>query len=379
MALVNFIPLALEIRSEISADLRAFVPIDPEPAQAVVDRSGCFLGVAGLVSVLDAENESAAVMAGEEPVKKCGARPADVQKTGRRGSETNADVGVHGLLQLMHRVQRSATIREKFCPTRRRACRSPGRLILATRPFLASKLRTRSIAAYPMSETALNCSQRRIARRCRGRGRARQSLDGERIGLEEVFRHEGVEEGALFRQDAGGTPDVLSQVPAKLFLQVEELFCVGAGFDGDRARRCSRRRETLGGVPRCRRRSPSATRQARGARSGANQAAKSHASRPGPQLPPREKVLSGTSRPDRRHDGQEKSLGNADVAPLGRRRKTGPLAPQPRGIVSLLPPVRRHPRVRIPTRVSIFPPAAARTAHLHATTFRAGCDRGDKQ
>ena len=94
MAFVNLVALTLEIRPKVAAGVRAFIPIQAEPAQAIVDRGRGFLGVAGFVRVLDAQNKRAAVMAREKPVEERGARAADVQVTGRRRSKADAN-GVH--------------------------------------------------------------------------------------------------------------------------------------------------------------------------------------------------------------------------------------------------------------------------------------------
>ena len=110
MPLVNVVALALEIRPEIAANLRTFVPIEPEPAQPVVDRRGRFLGVARLVRILDAQDERAAVMPREEPVEQRGARAADVQIAGGRWSEANADGEFMRKRFLAQRPQRSQRI-----------------------------------------------------------------------------------------------------------------------------------------------------------------------------------------------------------------------------------------------------------------------------
>src|SRR5204863_2072351 len=93
--LVNIRSLALQIRSEISAHMRTFIPIETEPAQSFIDRGGCFFGIARSIGVLDAQNEFAVVMSREEPIEKGGARAADVEiASGRRG-KTDADFGSH--------------------------------------------------------------------------------------------------------------------------------------------------------------------------------------------------------------------------------------------------------------------------------------------
>ena len=96
-ALVIFLPLALKIGAAIAfaraggvAGERAFVPIQPEPAQAVEDDVHGLLRVARGVGVLDAQDERAAGVAGIKPVEQGRARAADVQIAGRRWSKANA-------------------------------------------------------------------------------------------------------------------------------------------------------------------------------------------------------------------------------------------------------------------------------------------------
>ena len=72
--LVNRVAFALKIWAEISADFRAFIPIEPKPAQPVVDRAGRFLGVARLVGVLDPQDKFPAV---------CGARKSQLKSAVR--------------------------------------------------------------------------------------------------------------------------------------------------------------------------------------------------------------------------------------------------------------------------------------------------------
>ena len=69
------------------------VPVEAEPFETVDDRRRRLGGRAHPVGVLDAQPETAAMMAGEEPVEQGGARPADMQKPGRRRRE--ADGGGH--------------------------------------------------------------------------------------------------------------------------------------------------------------------------------------------------------------------------------------------------------------------------------------------
>src|SRR5207245_7778957 len=74
-----------------SADVRPFVPVEPEPAQPVEDAFDHLRRRAFDVGVFDAKDEHAAVAAREEPVEERRSRAADVQVAGWRGSQTNAD------------------------------------------------------------------------------------------------------------------------------------------------------------------------------------------------------------------------------------------------------------------------------------------------
>ena len=79
---VNGIPLALAIRTVVSALVGTFIPIEAEPVQAVEDDLVRLGGVAFFIGILDAEDELAAVFAGEEPVEKGGASATDMKKAG---------------------------------------------------------------------------------------------------------------------------------------------------------------------------------------------------------------------------------------------------------------------------------------------------------
>ena len=69
---------------------RVAVPVEPEPAQRLVDVLDVLGRVALGVGVLDAQEHLAAVVAGLEPVEQRGAGAADVQLAGRGGSESDA-------------------------------------------------------------------------------------------------------------------------------------------------------------------------------------------------------------------------------------------------------------------------------------------------
>src|SRR5262249_57897083 len=93
--LVKFGPLTLQVRSEIAADVRAFVPVQAEPLQALINGCHRFFGVLLCIGVFNSQDEIPAVMPREEPVEKSRARPANMQITGRRGGETDADIREH--------------------------------------------------------------------------------------------------------------------------------------------------------------------------------------------------------------------------------------------------------------------------------------------
>src|SRR5205085_306799 len=88
--LVEMQALGLPVRTARSADIGAFVPVEPEPAQIAEDAR---LGLARRaldVGVLDPEDEGAAVTPREEPVEQRRAGVADVQVPGGAGSETDS-------------------------------------------------------------------------------------------------------------------------------------------------------------------------------------------------------------------------------------------------------------------------------------------------
>ncbi len=67
-----------------------FVPAQIEPAQAVENRIDAGFGVALDVGIVEAEDHGPSMMAGIEPVEDEGAGAANVQKTGRRRSESDS-------------------------------------------------------------------------------------------------------------------------------------------------------------------------------------------------------------------------------------------------------------------------------------------------
>src|SRR5437868_13894872 len=95
VTLVDVISLALKIRPKVTPHMRAFVPLQLEPAEPFIDRSCRFLGVARLVRVFNTKDKGAAVMSRKEPIEKRRARSSDVQVAGGRRCEANTDWGTH--------------------------------------------------------------------------------------------------------------------------------------------------------------------------------------------------------------------------------------------------------------------------------------------
>ena len=84
--------LALAVRRVRTTHVRALVPLETQPAQRGKD-GGLGLGRAALlVGVLDAENEGAAVLAGETEIEERDVGRAYVRIAGGRGGDAGADV-----------------------------------------------------------------------------------------------------------------------------------------------------------------------------------------------------------------------------------------------------------------------------------------------
>src|SRR5205814_7279914 len=92
VALVDFVALTLEIGPVVSANVRAFIPIQSEPSQTFVDCGRGFFGVTRAIGILDSQNEGAAVMPGKKPVKQRGARPTNVEIAGGRWGKTHPNL-----------------------------------------------------------------------------------------------------------------------------------------------------------------------------------------------------------------------------------------------------------------------------------------------
>ena len=93
--LITLAALRLKVRAVRPAEpcrrRRAFVPVDAEPVEAVENRLQRLGDVALGVGVVDPQDELPAVLAGEQPVEQRRANAADVQITGRAGSEAGAN------------------------------------------------------------------------------------------------------------------------------------------------------------------------------------------------------------------------------------------------------------------------------------------------
>ena len=74
---------------ELERDLP--VPVEPEPAERLLDLLGRLVDLARGVGVLDAQPELAALVPGEEPVEERRAHVADVEEPGGRRSHADAD------------------------------------------------------------------------------------------------------------------------------------------------------------------------------------------------------------------------------------------------------------------------------------------------
>ena len=79
----------LRVGAVRAANLRAFVPLNPHPAQAAENRPDHLVGRPLGVGVLDAKDERAAVTAGVEPVEQRRAGASDVEVPGGRGGEAD--------------------------------------------------------------------------------------------------------------------------------------------------------------------------------------------------------------------------------------------------------------------------------------------------
>jgi hypothetical protein len=93
--LINRLAFTLKIRAIGATDQWAFVPIQSEPAESIIDGIDGVVILPGSIGVLDAEDKFSVVMAGKKPVEKGGASSTDMEVTGGRGSEANANFWIH--------------------------------------------------------------------------------------------------------------------------------------------------------------------------------------------------------------------------------------------------------------------------------------------
>ncbi len=93
--LVDLAALALPVWAMRATDVRTLVPLDTQPAQRIVDLLFGLTGRAQLISILDAQDELAAVLTGEAQVEQRDIGGADVRITGRRWRDAGANRG-HG-------------------------------------------------------------------------------------------------------------------------------------------------------------------------------------------------------------------------------------------------------------------------------------------
>ena len=92
IGVVNIVALALEVGTAVAALHGAFIPVQAQPLHAGEDCAGGFLRVAGVVRILNAEDEGAARLAGEQPVEQGGACAADVEVARGGRCESCSDV-----------------------------------------------------------------------------------------------------------------------------------------------------------------------------------------------------------------------------------------------------------------------------------------------
>ena len=102
---VNLASVALKIRTQPTANLRAFVPIQPKPFHPLKNRLLGLIGVSRLVGVLDAQHENSAVMAGKQPVEKGGAGATHMKVSGGRWREAGTNGHVDDVNASMRPVQ----------------------------------------------------------------------------------------------------------------------------------------------------------------------------------------------------------------------------------------------------------------------------------
>jgi hypothetical protein len=87
--------LRLKIGTIFTTYLRPLIPIQAQPAQTVKDSLQRVFNFPGDIGILNADNETAPVVAGKEPVKQGSPDIAHMGITGRTGSIANSDWVIH--------------------------------------------------------------------------------------------------------------------------------------------------------------------------------------------------------------------------------------------------------------------------------------------
>ena len=83
-------PLCLHVGADGAADIRALVVVEPALGQRLVDHVHRALDQTALIGILDAQDEGAARVAGDQPGVERRAQIADVHVSGGRGGEARA-------------------------------------------------------------------------------------------------------------------------------------------------------------------------------------------------------------------------------------------------------------------------------------------------
>ena len=104
--LVQVQALGLGVGSKVATHLGTLVPVQAQPTHGAQDDLRVLVGGAGGVGVVDAQDERAAGVPGDEPGVKGGAQIAHVHIAGGRGGKPGADLplwdlGLH-LLKILH-------------------------------------------------------------------------------------------------------------------------------------------------------------------------------------------------------------------------------------------------------------------------------------
>ena len=94
--LVHVLALGLAVGAERAADIRAFVVSEARLPHALVDQVDCAGDLALLIRILDAEDELAAVLLGQQIGIQRRAQPSKVQIACRAGGKACTNFLIHG-------------------------------------------------------------------------------------------------------------------------------------------------------------------------------------------------------------------------------------------------------------------------------------------